>query len=267
MSPPPADLPTGLTAHLKDPIRVQIAIALVCRELKKLLPSVAPGQIAGDLRKLADNMGIDRQVIDFWNLTDAMMGGYKRKSIIRQLTNEKFVWTLEPLSSGNAIICTTDYPDLKCRGNSFGAIRDDLHKHPDLCRHIEQLTRNIYEPRLESLMEPILVIERGNRKQYVLDGNGRLFAEMFGLGSIQYAYVGRRNGRFSANSWVSEQFLSTLIESTDANQNVDMLEKLVRESENALFVFLMHTTAKPELRNKVLERIGRSVNSTPVPSV
>lgn len=85
--------------HIYEPIRQEVAVAFVKRELKKILPSIEEGQwpeVGKDIKNWFSDSSTLYPVRDFWNGVHGIMMGFRLiDHLLSFITAENIVWTKE----------------------------------------------------------------------------------------------------------------------------------------------------------------------------
>lgn len=251
-------LPSGYTPQLVDETRVSIAAQLIERELDKLFFRTAHVRGQANRESRLNRLDSEVAIRDFWNLAYVLTMGVKLKDIVKEITSMRIDWSFEENISLGPLVMTGRYPRVDFSGCSFAQAEEMLQSDPELKKDELAEMHTIYDHRIDSLYEPIVVIEYEGVRQ-VIDGNGRLCAHIHGMARCTKAFVGRYVQRNETQHWVATSLILELMQLARETGDLTALCHLLRESDNALYSFLSFEPEGSELRDNVLKRIQPAI--------
>lgn len=241
------------TRQLIEPIRIEIGKMLIAHEIMKLFPKLGDyDQIKIQVNERWTNLSDSDVVIvrDFWNLVDSLMMGYKLKEIVRDITSQRYTWSLSDQSI-SSIRFSSNINGLACNTKTASEINALLEKNPAERKRIIDGTNASFLDTDKRYLDPIILLSQGN-DLFVHDGNGRLLRAILEGSVTIKAYIGVNTPSEKHNYWVPTSYLMML---ADARLETALVG-LIRESENALFEFNERVVASDDFKQNVLRQAG-----------
>lgn len=253
--------------HLYQPIRLEIALVYLKRELRKMLPGIRGGEIWQRIDTQIESWFVPQNQVsvrDFWNGFHGIAMGFKLKiGFIQFLTAENVKWRLErklPLDE-KIVFGDLAYISKKIAGKRLTALElKQFFNHPQN-KTITQYWRKEFrkhgqesEPRDYF---PIIAVEESKANQTVIsihDGNRRAILAILEGKTDLPAYIGQYTTaqEIPQNFWLPTSFLMELVKEGELigeenySQILSILKALMKLSQSG----------RDELRQRVL--IGKN---------
>lgn len=207
--------------HFQEPIRIQIAVETIHKELKKLLLSIPKNQwsaIKKDIISWFDGQKSELAgVLDFWNGFEGITQGFKLKNILPYLTAKNINWQ-ETIISVDKINFTTHLPIYEdiAKVPFSGQVLIDFVSNPKNKNQRNKIKKDSDKHAISSLARDnyrIIVIKKDNNNFYLLDGHRRVIKKIIYNQKSIKAYCGifTTKEQTPKNYWISTGFLRNLM--------------------------------------------------------
>lgn len=218
--------------HIYDPTRIQIATEILGKEVAKLVVAQSDAEpeahrgLVGEWFK-----GTEQElspVHDFWS-TFELLPMVKTKRLARFVTAQNVDWRPESMTLDELTLTwmpfVEHHPEFGEGPWPVPAIRSVFVQHPDIyAEAAEQNQTNRSRYGFNRDNDPITIVTREDGVQYLLDGNGRLYAALMAGRDEIRTWHGRLIGAKPENYWVSTGLLKdlcyTAIDEADTNPEV-----------------------------------------------
>jgi hypothetical protein len=227
--------------HIYDPIRNQIAVQLLEKELAKLFPDIPNTQLGDSVNSWRDNataFHLEDNVRDFWNIFAAIMESIKLKpKFTAFITAENYHWRQEVIDVGPIKLSS----NLDQLNEIPGFIWTDQTTVDNVLKLIvtteilnEQKRINDLHSRDSQDKYPIIVRKLPDSSHQVMDGNRRsLRAGLYGRQTIN-AWVAHMDTETPKDFWVPVNDLMQIVKLFGLAKT-DEQKQSVRDSLELLF--------------------------------
>jgi hypothetical protein len=218
--------------HIYDPTRIQIATEILGKEVAKLVVAQNDAELEAHRGLVGEWFkGTEQElspVHDFW-CTFELLPLVKTKRLARFVTAQNVDWRPENMSMDNLVL--TWMPFIEHRPE-FGegpwpvpVIRSIFEQHPDVYAEAAEQNRvNRSRYGFNRDNDPITIVTREDETQYLLDGNGRLYAALMAGRDEIRTWHGSMTGMKLENYWVSTGLLKdlcyTAVDEAESNPEV-----------------------------------------------
>jgi hypothetical protein len=218
--------------HIYDPTRIQIATEILGKEIAKLVVAQSDAELEAHRGVVGEWFkGTEQElspVHDFWS-TFELLPMVKTKRLARFVTAQNVDWRPENVELNKLVLTWMPFiehhPEFSEGPWSVSAIRSIFAQHPDIhAEASEQNRANRSRYGFNRDNDPITIVTRDDEVQYLLDGNGRLYAAiMAGRDEIR-TWHGHMTGTKPENYWVSTGLIKdlcyTIADEAEANPEV-----------------------------------------------
>lgn len=247
-------------AHLTDKLRVNIALEVTKKEIRKYYPSLNQAEmkkLESDVDRCAD-FSTDISICNFWDTIYAYNFEMIRKEWVNYLTAENVSWSVKPIATDHLLLEWPELGDPKLREigrppYSARRIRDWLEQNPSF--RSRQLQNSDLRSRgsLDRDTYPIVAIEKKGTP-VVEDGNRRVLRAILYDKPQLNTYIGRAEDDTIKNYWIATGVMRQLVlaaERAGAERNThtfdvykQVLESLFAQSSVARITFEIRVAAR-----------------------
>lgn len=218
--------------HIYDATRVQIATEILGKEVAKLVVAQNDAELEAHRGLVGEWFrGTDQElspVHDFW-CTFELLPLVKTKRLARFVTAQNVDWQPDNMDMNNLILTwmpfIEQHPEFGEGPWPVPEIRSIFEQHPDIYADAaEQNRANRSRYGFNRDNDPITIVTREDSTQYLLDGNGRMYAALMAGRDEIRTWHGRMTGDKPVNYWVSTGLLKdlcyTVIDEVENNPEV-----------------------------------------------
>ncbi len=237
--------------HLYEPIRIEIGLNIIARELWKTYPHKTYSDVRNAVNQHFDKLSSDKEIRHFWNQVNSFSMGLWQKNSIKPLTSAQYLWIKVDDLDTSSIILDWDFNgELPSKNQTVASLDRYLKENPKITESVMKLNSklNLANPRTADRV----VITKSTRGLTIVDGHGRLL-HAIGQGSQQIdAYLGEKIKSGTHNEWIPTEYLFRLF----VDRSYLHLAYLLKSSQNARVEFTHYLSISDLSRKRIIRNLN-----------
>ncbi|MEQ8714079.1 MAG: hypothetical protein RIC80_13745 [Cyclobacteriaceae bacterium] len=237
--------------HLYEPIRIEIGLNIITRELWKTYPHKTYSDVRNAVNQHFGKLSSDKEIRHFWNQVNSFSMGLWQKNSIKPLTSAQYVWTkVDDMDTSDMIFDWDFNGRLPSKNQTVAALAKYIKEHLQIAENEMKLSNELIlaDPRRADRV----IVAKTNRGLTILDGHGRLIhAIVHGRNQIN-AYLGEKIKSGTSNEWIPTEYLYRLF----VDRSYFHLAYLLKSSQNARVEFAHYLSIGDLSRKRILRNLN-----------
>lgn len=250
------DTKQRFSEHIYDPIRIEIGLNLISRELSKIYPNNSYEQVKKLVNGHFPVLNTDENIRHFWNQVNNCTLGLWQKNTIKYVTSKNYSWQkIDDLDIYNVRLNWDFNGRLSFKGQTVFELKKYLDDNPEIKKEQMDFCARRYHG--ESGRFDRVVLTESKSRMSVVDGHGRLIYMLLNDKFSINAYLGKEQKLSRHDDWIPTEYLLRLV----MDRSYGQLARILKVSPNALTEFKFFLPIDNKLKNKILGNI-KLLNNT-----